>query len=277
MTWCCLNGTMMPIEQSTISPMDRGFLFGDGVYEVMARVDGRIRAKSLHQARLQSSLDAIGLSVSVDDVFADVDQLTEKAGLLDAKIYIQVTRGAASARDHAFPSKISPTVFLTISEFAAVSQKPSIAIVRPDIRWRRNSIKSVSLLGNVLLMQEARASGAHEAILHRDHLVTEASTSNVFVIRGQSLMTPPLSDLILPGITRHLVIEMASQIGLNVIEKPIHVDSLPDADGVFVSSSTRGLMPIVELDPGGQVGNGQLTQAFMALQAAYDERLHHHE
>ncbi|MGB1047256.1 MAG: aminotransferase class IV [Litorivicinaceae bacterium] len=277
MTWCCLNGTMMPIEQATISPMDRGFLFGDGVYEVMARVDGRIRAKSLHQARLQSSLDAIGLSVSVDDVFADVDQLTEKAGLLDAKIYIQVTRGAASARDHAFPSKISPTVFLTISEFAAVSQKPSIAIVRPDIRWRRNSIKSVSLLGNVLLMQEARASGAHEAILHRDHLVTEASTSNVFVIRGQSLMTPPLSDLILPGITRHLVIEMASQIGLNVIEEPIHVDSLPDADGVFVSSSTRGLMPIVELDPGGQVGNGQLTQAFMALQAAYDERLHHHE
>jgi D-alanine transaminase len=276
-TWCCLNGTMMPIEQATISPMDRGFLFGDGVYEVMARVDGRIRAKSLHQARLQSSLDAIGLSVSVDDVFADVDQLTEKAGLLDAKIYIQITRGAASARDHAFPSKIAPTVFLTISEFAAVSQKPSIAIVRPDIRWRRNSIKSVSLLGNVLLMQEARASGAHEAILHRDHLVTEASTSNVFVIRGQSLMTPPLSDLILPGITRHLVIEMASQIGLNVIEEPIHVDSLPDADGVFVSSSTRGLMPIVELDPGGQVGNGQLTQAFMALQAAYDERLHHHE
>ncbi len=277
MTWCCLNGTMMPIEQAKISPMDRGFLFGDGVYEVMARVDGRIRAKSLHQARLQSSLDAIGLSVSVDDVFAGVDQLTEKAGLLDAKIYIQVTRGAAAARDHAFPSKISPTVFLTISEFAAVSQKPSIAIVRPDIRWRRNSIKSVSLLGNVLLMQEARASGAHEAILHRDHLVTEASTSNVFVIRGQSLMTPPLSDLILPGITRHLVIEMASQIGLNVIEEPIHVDSLPDADGVFVSSSTRGLMPIVELDPGGQVGNGQLTQAFMALQAAYDERLHHHE
>lgn len=277
MTWCCLNGTMMPIEQATISPMDRGFLFGDGVYEVMARVDGRIRAKSLHQARLQSSLDAIGLSVSVDDIFADVDRLTEKAGLLDAKIYIQVTRGAASARDHAFPSKISPTVFLTISEFAAVSQKPSIAIVRPDIRWRRNSIKSVSLLGNVLLMQEARDSGAHEAILHRDHLVTEASTSNVFVIRGQSLVTPPLSDLILPGITRHLVIEMASQIGLDVIEEPIHVDSLSDADGVFVSSSTRGLMPIVELDPGGQVGNGQLTQAFMALQAAYDERLHHHE
>ena len=268
---------MMPIEQAAISPMDRGFLFGDGVYEVMARVDGRIRAKSLHKARLQSSLDAIGLPVSVDDVFTDVDRLTEKAGLWDAKIYVQVTRGVASARDHAFPSKISPTVFLTISEFAVVSQKPATAIVRPDIRWRRNSIKSISLLGNVLLMQEARDIGANEAILHRDNLVTEASTSNVFVIRRQSLITPPLSDLILPGITRHLVIELASTIGLDVIEEPIRVDSLPDAHGVFVSSSTRGLMPIVQLDPGGQVGDGQLTRAFMALQAAYDERLHHHE
>jgi len=217
------------------------------------------------------------LSASVDDVFADVDRLTEEAGLLVAQIYIQVTRGAASVRDHAFPSQLSPTVFLTISEFAAISQKPSIAIVRPDIRWRRISIKSVSLLGNVLLMQEARDRGAHEAILHRDHLVTEASTSNVFVIRGQTLITPPLSDLILPGITRHLVIEMASTVGLNVIEEPVRVDSLGSADGVFVSSSTRGLMPIIELDPGGQVGDGRLTDAFLALQTAYDERLHHHE
>jgi len=277
MTWCCLNGEMMPIEQAVVSPMDRGFLFGDGVYEVMAQVDGRIRAKSLHEARLRSSLDAIGLDVSVTEVFSDVDRLIEKAGLSDAKIYVQVTRGAAPVRDHAFPAQISPTVFLTISEFTAVSQKPAKAIVRPDIRWRRNSIKSVSLLGNVLLLQEARANGAQEAILYRDELVTEASTSNVFVIRGQTLITPPLSDLILPGITRHLVVKMASTVGLKIIEEQVHVDSLCSADGVFVSSSTRGLMPIVELDPGGQVGGGQMTDAFLALQAAYDERLHHHD
>ena len=149
--------------------------------------------------------------------------------------------------------------------------------MRPDIRWRRNSIKSVSLLGNVLLLQEARENGAQEAVLYRDDFVTEASTSNVFVIRGQSLITPPLTDLILPGITRHLVIEMASSVGLKVIEEAVRVDSLPGSDGVFVSSSTRGLMPIVELDPGGQIGDGQLPDAFLALQAAYDERLHHHE
>jgi D-alanine transaminase len=158
-----------------------------------------------------------------------------------------------------------------------VSQKPAKAIVRPDIRWRRNSIKSVSLLGNVLLLQEARENGAQEAVLYRDEFVTEASTANVFLIRGQTLITPPLSDLILPGITRHLVIEMASTVGLNVIEEPVHVDSLCGADAVFVSSSTRGLMPIIELDPGGQVGGGQLTDTFLALQAAYDERLHHYE
>ena len=277
MTWCCLNGEMMPIEQAVVSPMDRGFLFGDGVYEVMAQVDGRIRAKSLHEARLRSSLDAIRLDVSVTEVFSDVDRLIEKAGLSDAKIYVQVTRGAAPVRDHAFPAQISPTVFLTISEFTAVSQKPAKAIVRPDIRWRRNSIKSVSLLGNVLLLQEARENGAQEAILYRDELVTEASTSNVFVIRGQTLITPPLSDLILPGITRHLVVKMASTVGLKIIEEQVHVDSLCSADGVFVSSSTRGLMPIVELDPGGQVGGGQMTDTFLALQAAYDERLHHHD
>ena len=275
--WCSLNGQLMPIEQASISPMDRGFLFGDGVYEVMARVDGRIRAQSLHAARLKSSLDAIGLDVSVEDVFVDLERLVTKSDLLDAKIYVQITRGAAPVRDHAFPQTVSPTVFLSVSEFKATSHGPSRAIVRPDIRWRRNSIKSVSLLGNVLLMQEAREAGAHEAILYRDDWVTEASTSNVFMIRGQQLVTPPLSELILPGITRHLVIELAGVVGLDVIEEPIAVNALAASDGVFVSSSTRGLMPIIELDPGGPVGDGILTDAFKALQDAYDERLHHHD
>ena len=144
---------------------------------------------------------------------------------------------------------------MTISEFKVTTYGGRIAIVRPDIRWRRNSIKSVSLLGNVLLMQEAKASGAQESILFRDEYVTEASTSNVFVIRGTTLVTPPLSDLILPGITRHLVLEMAEALGITVIEQNVRVDSLADADGIFVSSSTRGLMPITELSPGGTVGH----------------------
>ena len=267
----------MPLHEARISPMDRGFLFGDGVYEVMAQIDGRIRAKSLHARRLRSSLDSIGLATSIEQVFADVDRLTEKVGFCNAKIYIQVTRGSAVARDHAFPSIISPTIFLTISEFEAVAQTASKAIVRPDIRWQKNHIKSVALLGNVLLMQEARDSDAQEAILYRDEYVTEASTSNVFVIRGQKVVTPPLSDLILPGITRHLVIEIANGLGISMDEDNVRVDSLSEADGIFLSSSTRGLMPIVELKPGGCVGNGELTSTFLALQDAYDERLRCHE
>ncbi len=267
----------MPLDQAAISPMDRGFLFGDGVYEVMARVDGRVRAKSLHQQRLAASLASIQLDVSVEQIFHDVDRLIEKANLESAKIYVQVTRGAAAVRDHAFPVDVAPTVFLTISEFKVTTYGGCTAIVRPDIRWRRNSIKSVSLLGNVLLMQEAKASGAQESILFRDEYVTEASTSNVFVIRGTTLVTPPLSDLILPGITRHLVLEMAEALGITVIEQNVRVDSLADADGIFVSSSTRGLMPITELSPGGIVGHGQLTDTFLVLQSAYDERLRHHD
>ncbi len=122
-------------------------------------------------------------------------------------------------------------------------------------------------------MQEARDSDAQEAILYRDEYVTEASTSNLFVIRGEEVVTPPLSDLILPGITRHLLIEIAQRLGISVVEDSIRVDSLSEADGIFLSSSTRGLMPIVELDPGGRVGNGELTSTFLALRDAYDERL----
>jgi len=263
----------MPLNKARISPMDRGFLFGDGVYEVMAKIDGRIRARSLHAQRLRSSLDSIGLETSVEQVFADVDRLTKKVGFSNAKIYIQVTRGPADARDHAFPSTVSPTIFLTVSEFEAIPQTASHAIVRPDIRWRKNHIKSVALLGNVLLMQEARESDAQEVILYRDEYVTEASTSNVFVIRGQKVVTPPLSDLILPGITRHLVIEIAHKLGILVVEDNIRVDSLSEADGIFLSSSTRGLLPIIALNPGGCVGSGELTSIFSALQDAYDERL----
>lgn len=267
----------MPLDQAVISPMDRGFLFGDGVYEVMARVDGQVRAKSLHEKRLAASLESIQLTVSVEQIFNDIDRLIAKANLESAKIYVQVTRGAPAVRDHAFPVDVAPTVFLTINEFDVMTYEACKAIVRPDIRWRRNSIKSVSLLSNVLLMQEATVSGAQEAILFREAYVTEASTSNVFLIQGNTVVTPPLSDSILPGITRHLVLEMAEALGIKATEKNVRVDSLADADGIFVSSSTRGLMPINELSPGGTINHGLLTETFLALQSAYDERLRHHD
>ncbi len=276
MTWCSLNGQIMALEHASISPMDRGFLFGDGVYEVMAQVGGRIRAKSLHCRRLESSLIEIDLFVPVDQVFDQVDQLCRQAELESAKIYVQITRGVSATREHVFPDTIEPTTFLMISEFLPEAMPPAKAIVRPDIRWLRNSIKSVSLLGNVLLLQEAREVGAVEAILHRDDLVTEASTSNIFFILEQSLVTPPLSSWILPGITRHLIIEMARKMRLDVVEREVSTSELKDFDGLFVSSSTRGLQAIVELEPGGIVGSGNPPELFSVLQSEYDLILRNH-
>lgn len=266
----------MRLDEAAISPMDRGFLFGDGVYEVLALVDGVLRARDLHAARLAKSLQGIQLEVSVETIFRDMDALITHTELADAKIYIQVTRGAASTREHVFPASIEPTVFITASPFSAHAMAPSHAIVRPDIRWHRNAIKSVSLLANVLLAEEARQHGAAETILHRDGEVTEASTSNVFLITDGVLRTPPLSDSILPGITRHLVLELADTQGLAIDESPVMVDELTTAETVFVTSSTRGLLPIVAIDPGGRVGDGSPVAQFEQLHDAYQMRLHHH-
>ncbi len=277
MTLCALNGEIMPLADAHISPMDRGFLFGDGVYEVLACVDGQVRARSLHEKRLAQSLAMIQLDVDIAAIFADLDALQAASGLKDAKLYVQVTRGAAPVRDHAFPTNIQPTVFLSISPFTAKRMEPAAAIVREDIRWRRNAIKSVSLLANVLLMQEARAAGAAEVILHLDGWVTEASTSNVFFLKDGVLSTPPLSNAILPGITRHLVLELAEAQGLDVQERPLAVGELAAADSLFVSSSTRGLMPIASIDPGGTLRADAPQTDFSQLATAYDALLHEHQ
>lgn len=276
MNLCLLNGDLVPLSEARISPMDRGFLFGDGVYEVMTVVDGRIRAGSLHRDRLASSLAMIELAVDADAVMADVQRLLEAAGHANAKIYVQVSRGPAEVREHRFPSTACPTVFATLSPFTPTQLAPTRALVREDIRWSRNAIKSVSLLANVLLQEEAQRQGAGEVILHRAGVVTEASTSNVFLLSNETLSTPPLSPQILPGITRHLVLEMAEALGFEVRETEVLVSQLTEAETLFVTSSTRGLLPITSVDPGGLVGQGQLSPGFERLSERYNQRLYEH-
>ena len=161
MTLCCLNGVIGPLDEARISPMDRGFLFGDGVYEVLAHVDGVTRARQLHQARLAQSLARIQLesAVSIDAIFADVDRLLAASALTSAKIYLQVTRGAASERDHRFPSQITPTIFVMATAWSPTVLGPQAMIIAPDIRWQWNAIKSTSLLANVLIQQQASEAG----------------------------------------------------------------------------------------------------------------------
>lgn len=278
MTLCCLNGEIGPVATARISPLDRGFLFGDGVYEVLAHVEGVTRAKSLHRARLYESLDRIQLAgaVSIEAIFADLDRLLAASGLEDCKLYIQVTRGAATERDHRFPTEIQPTVFLMATGWSPVVLGPQSALIAPDIRWQWNAIKSTSLLANVLLMQQASEAGAVDTILHRDGWLTEASTSNVFVLNNDVLMTPPLSDRLLPGITRHLLLDLARDQGLTVKEIDIAMDQLPSMDLIMITSSTRGLVPITRLLPEQQVGNGQIPVRFEMLQDAYQRVLHAH-
>ncbi|MDC1319675.1 aminotransferase class IV [Litorivicinus sp.] len=274
MIWCVLNGELMPLSEARISPMDRGFLFGDGVYEVLACINGRMRAPALHRKRLLESLSAIRLSVDVDQIFADMMRVLKRSALMNAKIYLQITRGASDVRSHTFPKEVKPTCFITAMPFEFAKLEPAKAIVREDIRWRKNKIKSISLLANVLLLQEAKEAEAEEVILFREGQVTEASTSNVFLLTGGALTTPSLCDDVLPGITRYLVLEIARNQGLPIVERSVKVEELAIADTLFVSSSTRGLLPIVELNPGGPVGAGVPTVEFYALQDAYNLSLY---
>src|SRR3989442_10488387 len=256
-----LNGEFMPIEKATISVLDRGFIFGDGVYEVIPAYSRRPFRLAEHLARLQSSLDAIRLANPLPN-----SKWTELVGRIiagnpweDQNVYLQVTRGAAK-RDHAFPNGLRPTVFLMASELvppsAELVENGAKAIVLPDFRWLRCDIKSTSLLGNCMLRTLAADQGCVEAILVRDGQLTEASASNVFIVKNGTVLAPPKSHLILPGITYDVVLEILHANALPHEIRPIAENDLRSADEIWVTSSSREVLPITTLD-GQPVGRGQ--------------------
>lgn len=260
-----LNGTWQPLEDAQISPLDRGFLFADGVYEVIPVYAGQPFRLAEHLARLAFSLDQIQLAAPLDDagwgaLFAE---LIERNGGGNLSLYLQVTRGAASKRDHAFPpAGTEPTVFAMVSPMApppadTPDTTPGVAaITLPDCRWLRCDIKSVSLLPNILMRQQAVSQGAAEAILLRDGLATEGSASNLFIVADGTVMTCPKSPLILGGITRDLILELCHQHGVPCAEQSISEAALRSADEIWVTSSTREIVPVVTLD-GATVGSGR--------------------
>ena len=256
-----LNGEFMPIEQAKISVLDRGFIFGDGVYEVIPVYSRRPFRLAEHLARLQASLDAIRLQNPHDRA-----RWTELVGRIvagnpweDQNVYLQITRGVAR-RDHAFPKGLKPTVFLMASELippsAETVKRGAAAIVLPDFRWTRCDIKSISLLGNCLLRTQAADEGCVEAILVRDGELTEASASNVFVVKSGTVLAPPKSHLILPGITYDVVLEILRANGIAHEVRPVMESELRSADEVWVTSSSREVLPITTLD-GSPVGYGE--------------------
>ena len=255
-----LNGRFIPLEQATVSVLDRGFNFADGVYEVIPVFSGRLFRLPEHLERLDNSLSGISLSLDYDSrtwrsVLDELLNLNQVSG--DSTIYIQVTRGAAE-RNHFYQSGYTPTVFAMCKPLSGLDVSMGIsAILHEDIRWEYCHIKSVALLPNVLLKQYARdKDGSHEAILSRDGYVTEGAASNVFIVLDNAVRTPPKSNRLLPGITRDLVVELIGKSGDPCLEVPVAEKELLQADEIWITSSTLGIAPVVRLD-GRPVGDGK--------------------
>lgn len=273
-----LNGEFLPPERAQVSVFDRGFVFGDGVYEVIPVFGRRLFRLGHHLARLERSLAAIRLANPLDAAAweAVFTRLIGENGVADQSIYLQVTRGVAP-RDHAFPAGATPTVFAYAQELkypppAAVAGGVA-AVTAADIRWLRCDIKAIALLANALLRQQAIDRGAAEAILIRDGLVTEGAASNIFVVRQGALVTPPNGPFILPGVTRDLVLELARAHGIPAREEPLPEGALYAADEIWMTSSTREILSITRLNdrPVGTGRPGPVHAKLFALYKAYKQ------
>lgn len=255
-----LNGEFVAPEHAAISPMDRGFIFGDGVYEVIPVFGRRLFRLTHHIQRLENSLAAIGLAnpMAPTEWERVLQRLVDDNGSADQSVYLQVTRGVAP-RNHVFPADSHPTVFAYAQQAAYPEATASVsgvsAITAEDIRWRRCDIKSTALLAAVMLRQQAADKGAVEAILIRDGLITEGAASNVFIVQNDNLITPPKGPFILPGITRDLVLELAETLGILWTERDVKENELVTADEVWITSSTQEIKPVTHID-GTPVGDG---------------------
>lgn len=258
-----LNGSYLPLDQAQISVLDRGFLFGDSVYEVIPIYGGRAFRLTEHLQRLDNSLNAIRISSphSHQQWSEIIDRLLlESDPDSDYGVYLQVSRGAGAKRDHLFPANINPTVFVManpIPEPDLQKQHQGIAaITYADVRWHLCNIKSTSLLANVLLKQQAHEQAADEAILIRDGEAMEGSASNLFVINNGQIKTPAKSNHLLPGITRDLVVELANENQIPLAEAAIFEEELQVADEIWMTSSTKEIMPVTQLN-GKAVADGK--------------------
>ncbi|HBP75427.1 MAG TPA: D-amino acid aminotransferase, partial [Alcanivorax sp.] len=260
-----------------ISPMDRGFLFADGVYEVIPAFNGVLFRLDAHLQRLERSLAEVSIANPHDRAGWRrlCEEMVAANGGGNLSVYLQITRGVADKRDHAFPDPpVAPTVFLTSAPIPVPAAdslhqtRGAAAITLADTRWARCDIKSISLLPNILLRQHAVASGAVEAVLLREGLVTEGAASNVFTVHNGEVSTPPHSARILGGITRDLVVELCREHGIPVVEREIPEARLHDADEIWVSSSTKDVVPITRLNDR-PVGDGRPGATWKTLSRHY--------
>ena len=272
-----LNGDLTDYSNATISLEDRGFYFGDGVYEVVRAYGGLPFALDSHLARLERSAAGIELpiprsSIELSDL---VTQLILQSGISDAEVYIQVTRGAAR-RNHLFPANVEPTLAVGVRSVRTVPRglwESGCALISlVDQRWSRCDLKTICLLPNVLAKEAASRAGAFDAVLVRDGFVTEGTASNIFICESGELHTPIADNRILPGITRATVIGLARELGFPVVERNLTLPEVRSAAEVFITSTTIELMPVASVD-GCQIGTGQPGDTWRALYSAFRQGL----
>jgi D-alanine transaminase len=271
-----LDGQFLPLSEAKVSVMDRGFLFGDGVYEVIPVYSRRPFRLGEHLARLRNSLAAVRLpNPYADAEWTDlIARLIEQHTETDQSVYLQVTRGPMAVRSHVFPANPQPTVFMMSEPLATPSAAQCAegvaAVSTDDIRWLRCDLKTTSLLANCLLRQMAVDAGCVETVLFRDGLLTEGAAASILAVKGGVLLAPPKNQLTLPGVTYDVVLELAAANGLPTEVRAIADPEVRGADELWLTSSTKEVLPIVSLD-GRPIGDGRPGPAFRRMYDWYQE------
>ena len=253
-----LNGKFVSRSSAQISIMDRGFLFGDGVYELIPVYNKKIFLLHKHLNRLKNSLSLIGMSdiSGLEDI---IKQLILRNSSKNFFIYLHVTRGEQSQRNHIYGKAMEPTILVMCEEYPSYDKDQIIkgfhACLHEDFRWLKSNIKSISLLGNVMLKNHASRHGYYETLLIRNNKLTEGSASNVFIVKDNIVHTPMLSNELLPGVTRDLLIDLLKDNNMAINESDISQDDLLSSDEVWCSSSTNAVVPITMVDKN-QIGSG---------------------
>jgi len=270
-----LNNDFIPLDQAKVSVLDRGFIFGDAIYEVIPVFCGKLFRFDEHLVRLNNSLSSVKINnpYSSEKWLSILQELITKNGSGTLSIYLQITRGVAP-RNHTFPDDITPTVFIMANPLAALDNtilKNGVAIVTmDDIRWQYCQIKTTALIANILLRQQAYEKDAVEALLIRDGIVTEGAASNVFVIKDNTIYTPPKTNSVLPGITRDLVVELAIKLKLDIREENIPESLLESADEIWLTSSMKDILPVTKMNSR-NVGSGAPGPLWNKLHLAFND------
>lgn len=272
-----LNGDFIPLEEARVSVLDRGFLFADAIYEVIPVYAGKLFRFSQHMQRLQKSLQAIELPLDRQEHqwLSIFEHLIEVNQQRNAIIYLHISRGAYPERSHDFPCPVIPTILAMISPLPAYQEQIQLSdikglsvITAEDIRWHRCDIKATSLLANCLMKQRALESGADDTILVRDGLANEATSSNLFIVKDDVIITPPYGEKTLPGVTRDFVVKLAKKNGVKVEERYIKVSELTSADEVWLTSSSKEICPVTQVD-GVIIGEGKIGPAWIKMNQWY--------